>query len=398
MPDVIVVGAGVVGAATAHALTAAGAQVVVLEAGQVGAGTSAATFAVDISRLKTPRALFDLSVASALEHQALEKTLPGGPWRHRAASLEWEHCERARKRVRERVQRLQAWAYPAEWVSRERAQELEPALTLPAGEADEIAFYRDGAWYEPPILVRALLERARAQGTRVRDHDPVIAMKRSRGRIVEVMTAAGRRVSADVIVNCAGPQAAELAALAGVSLPLRRVPGLVVTTTPAPTGLRMIVSATDLNLRPHCGDRVVLHSWLLDGELGPGPGWPQAAALARRLLARARVLLPGLAHAAAQTARVGVRPVPPDGLPVIGFLPEVDNFYVVVAHSAVHLAPVLGRLAGEELTGARPAQLEPFRPARLRVGDGGREAVDESTLTMLAQIMATTTEEPAGAG
>jgi hypothetical protein len=63
----------------------------------------------------------------------------------------------------------------------------------------------------------------------------------------------------------------------------------------------------------------------------------------------------------------------------------------------VHLAPILGRLAAEELTGSAPARLEPFRPARLRSGDDGRDAQDESTRTMLAQIMATTTQERAGA-
>jgi len=397
VPDVIVIGAGVVGAATAHALSDAGAKVEVLDAGPVCGGTSAVTFAVDITRVKTPRALFDLSVMSAREHEALALTLAGDPWRHRAAWLEWEHSERDRRRVREGVRRLQEWGYPAEWVSRDRARELEPALALPAGEADEIALYRDAAWYEPPVLARALLQRARAQGARVHDHDPVMAIKTAGSRIVEVRTAAGRRVSADVIVDCAGPRAGELATLAGVSLLLRRVPGLVVTTTPAPIGLRMIVSAADLHLRPHRGDRVVLHSWLLDGELEPGPEWPNAAALAQRLLDRARGLVPALAHATVQSARVGVRPVPPDGLPIVGFLPGVSNLYAVVAHSAVHLAPILGRLAAEELTGSARARLEPFRPARLRSGDDGRDAQDESTRTMLAQIMATTTQERAGA-
>jgi glycine/D-amino acid oxidase-like deaminating enzyme len=233
---------------------------------------------------------------------------------------------------------------------------------LPAGEAEEIAFYREGAWYEAPILAPAPLERARARGTEVRAGDPVTAMTRARGRIVEVRTAAGRRVSAGVIVDCAGPSAAAIAALAGATFPLRRVPGLVVTTTPAPTGLRTILAAADLNVRPEVGDRLVLHSWRVDADLGRGPAWSYAAGLAPRLLDRARALLPGLAEAKIQSARVGVRPVPPDGLPVIGFLPDVTNLFVIVAHSGVHLAPILGRLAADELTGKFYAQLEPFRP------------------------------------
>lgn len=381
------------GAATAHALAEAGARVEVLEAGGVAEGTSASTFAVDISRVKTPRALFDLSLQSAAEHAALEGACGGAVWMHRAASLEWDRSLDGCARIRERVRRLQGWGYPAEWVSVARARELEPALELTAGEVDEIALYRDGAWYEPQVLVRALLDRARARGSKLHARDPVTEIKRTKGRVTEIRTASGRRVSADVFVNCAGPQAAEIAARVGVELPLRQIPGLVVTTTPTPAGLRTIVAAADINARPHSGDRVLLHSWRLDAELEAGGSPDNVATVAQRLLYRARALLPALADAEVHTATVGVRPVPADGLPLVGFLPGLDNLYTVVAHSAVHLAPILGRLSARELTGAVEEQLEPFRPTRVGLSDDGGEVTDESTRVMLAATMAGATEE-----
>lgn len=383
--DVAVVGAGVVGAAVAYALVQAGAQVEVLEAGAISGGTSAATFAVDISRIKTPRTLFDLSVASARAHEALEREL-GVSWRHPAASLEWDGSPEDHRHLQARVERLQAWGYPVEWVSAQRARELEPALDVAVADGDGVAFYREGAWYEPPAFAAALLDRARAAGARVHTHDAVVAMATARGRISRLTTAAGRRVTADLVVVCAGPQAAELAALAGAALPVRLVPGLVVATTPAATGLRTIVSAADLNLRPDRDDRVVLHSWIVDAELGTSWARSDVAGLAGRLLTRARKVLPALVSAEVQTAKVGVRPVPVDGLPLVGFLPETENLYAVVAHSAVHLAPILGHLAARELTGGADGRLEPFRPVRLLAGVHGREALDESTRTMLARV------------
>jgi glycine/D-amino acid oxidase-like deaminating enzyme len=390
----MVIGAGVVGAATAHALTEAGAQVTVLEGGQVAAGTSAVTFAVDITRIKTPRALFDLSLASAREHASLQRRWTRSRWLHEAASLEWERTERDRQRVRDRVRRLHSWGYPAQWVSPRRVRGIEPALTLPTGDTAEVAHYPDGAWYEPPVLARALLERAQQRRASVHVNDPVTAMARSHRRITKVTTAAGRRLSADVVVNCAGPQAADVAALGGAELPLRQVPGLVVTTTPAPTGLRTILCAADLNVRPHRGDRVVLHSWMLDGELGERPEPSRRLALAQRLLHRAQAVLPGLAPAVVQSALVGVRPVPLDGLPVAGFLPELDNFYVVVSHSAVHLAPILGGLAASEITGVRQERLDPFRPTRFCPGDQERDVLDDSARTMLTCINPPTAQGP----
>jgi glycine/D-amino acid oxidase-like deaminating enzyme len=394
VPDVIVIGAGVLGAATAYALTEAGAQVTVLDGGQVAGGTSAVTFAVDITRVKTPRTLFDLSVASAREHASLQRRWIRSRWLHEAASLEWELTERDRQRIQDRVGRLRNWGYPAQWMSAQGVRDIEPALTLPTSDTAAVAYYPDGAWYEPPVLARALLERAQQRSASVHVNDPVTAMATRHGRVTAVTTAAGRRLSADVVVNCAGPQAADVAALGGAELPLQQVPGLVATTTPAPTGLRTILAAADLNVRPHRGDRVVLHSWMLDRELGERPGPCRRLALAQRLLHRAQALLPALAPAAVQSALVGVRPVPLDGLPVAGFLPGLDNFYVVVSHSAVHLAPVLGRLAASEITGARQERLDPFRPTRFCPGDQERDVLDDSARTMLACINPLSAEEP----
>lgn len=396
MPDVVILGAGVLGAATAHALAEAGCHVEVLEAAQVGGGASASSFAVDISRVKTPRVLFDLGLQSAAEHTALAQTVGRSTWRHPIASLEWEHSGDGQRRIAERVGRLQGWGYPADFVSPEAAHRIESALALPTPELQEIAFYPQGAWYEADRFVAALIDRARACGASVHANDPVTAIKTASGQISAVVTGTGRRVSADAFVNCGGPQAQALAALAGARLPLRQVPGLIVTSTPATPGLRTIVHADDLNLRPDGAGRVVLHSWVTDGSLGPGPQWPERHGLAERLLDRARRLVPGLCSSAVESARVGVRPVPLDGQPIVGWLPELENLYGVVSHSAVHLAPILGRLAAAELTGTVEPRLTPFRPGRFAADAAVTEPLDESSRVMLAQIAAAS-QEPDGA-
>lgn len=396
MPDVVILGAGVLGAAAAYALAEAGCQVEVLEAGQIGGGTSAASFAVDISRVKTPRGLFDLGLQSAAEHTALAGASGRSTWLHPIATLEWERSMDGRRRIAERVRRLQDWGYPAEVLSPDAAHEVESAIDLQGAELEQIAFYPQGAWYEADRFVQALIDRARAGGASVHTNDPVIAIKTAGARVSEVVTATGRRVSADVFVNCGGPQAEALAALAGARLPLRQVPGLIVTTTPAPSGLRTIVHASDLNLRPDRAGRVVLHSWVIDGSLGRASQWPDRDVLAERLLARARRLVPGLRFSAVASARVGVRPVPLDGQPIVGWLPELENFYVVVSHSAVHLAAILARLAAAELAGTVETRLEPFRPDRFAAGAAVTESLDESSRVMLAQIAAAA-QEPAGA-
>ena len=89
MPDVIVVGAGVMGAALARYRSRAGASVAVVDQNEVGGGTSSATFSVDITTRKTPREYFDLSLASVHEHARLAaESGAGATWYHLATVYE----------------------------------------------------------------------------------------------------------------------------------------------------------------------------------------------------------------------------------------------------------------------------------------------------------------------
>jgi glycine/D-amino acid oxidase-like deaminating enzyme len=88
--------------------------------------------------------------------------------------------------------------------------------------------------------------------------------------------------------------------------------------------------------------------------------------LARELLARASEVVPGIGHTEPEAVRIGVRPIPADGLSAVGDVDGLAGYYVVVTHSGVTLAALLGRLAAQEiLTGESIAMLAPFRPARL---------------------------------
>jgi len=65
--------------------------------------------------------------------------------------------------------------------------------------------------------------------------------------------------------------------------------------------------------------------------------------------------------------RVGQRPMPTDGLPIIGPLPELPGVYVAVTHSGITLGLVTGRLVATELIEAVPdEQLVGVRPDRFR--------------------------------
>ena len=74
---------------------------------------------------------------------------------------------------------------------------------------------------------------------------------------------------------------------------------------------------------------------------------------------------PSLSQAIIRTVRRGRRPIPKDGLPIIGFASTVANLYIAAMHSGVTLAALVGEFAAIEiLDGADIAALHPYRPHR----------------------------------
>jgi glycine/D-amino acid oxidase-like deaminating enzyme len=113
----------------------------------------------------------------------------------------------------------------------------------------------------------------------------------------------------------------------------------------------------------------MLHADDLDQQVQADATPDSCMPLARELLARASAAVPSLAQAEPEAARIGVRPIPADGLSAVGSVDGLAGYYVVVTHSGVTLAALLGQLAAQEIiAGESIALLAPFRPARLLRG------------------------------
>ena len=106
-----------------------------------------------------------------------------------------------------------------------------------------------------------------------------------------------------------------------------------------------------------CVDGRIVVGWDFDGSTVPDDPDHEA----KRLIGAARKLLVDndlcLEH-----FTLGVRPIPADGLPVIGPAPDLPGLYLAVMHSGITLAPLVGRLSAEEIVGDSALDvLEPYR-------------------------------------
>src|SRR5216683_834787 len=207
--DVLVIGAGCVGANVAYRLAERGATVTVLDAGSPGDGTSGASFAWTNSFSKTPRDYHDLNVAGMEEHAALSKELGGG-WLHQDGALAWEETPAGLARLDQAVERLTGWGYPVERISPGHARELEPDLRI--GDAVPHVVWTPGEGYVEAVpFVAALLAAAARRGARILPGRRVTGVIRSGARVQGVSVEGGDRLSAGVVVDCAGAATDEIA-------------------------------------------------------------------------------------------------------------------------------------------------------------------------------------------
>lgn len=366
---VVVVGAGVYGAAVAASLTRRGAGVTVVDAGAPAGGTSGATFSWTNSCGKQPRSYHDLSVASMRAHRRLAAEVPGGDWYHEGGNLEWAAGEAAREKLRAKVTGVLDYGYEARWLSRAETLRLEPDLD-PAGlPADEIAYFPREGWIDPARLVGHLLSDAVSRGAEVVPGDAVTGLTVAACTVRAVRLASGRRLSADAVVNCAGPQAAQIAELAGLALPMRNTRGVLIYTSPVAVSVSRVIHAPRVHLRPDGAGRLLLHSPDIDDAARvSGTGEISVARPAVDTVVEAgRALYPGIGAATVESVRVGERPIPGDGLPVLGRAAEVPNFHFAVSHSGATLSVHAGDLVAAETLGEdQDDALAPFRFERFR--------------------------------
>ncbi|TCC36206.1 NAD(P)/FAD-dependent oxidoreductase [Kribbella speibonae] len=370
---VIVIGAGVVGSATAFALSRAGARVTVCEATYPGAGTSGESYAWVNSNRKEPREYFDLNVDGMRAHSRWHQDLAEGAldqWLWRTGHLEWSTEPAHSALLDEKLERMAAWGYPSQLLEPAEALALEPALRLDDG-VDRVVSYPQESICVPEMMISTTLRAARALGAEVLTGAEVTRIERRDGARIHL--ADGTVVAGDVVVTCAGRWTEQLLASAGVDqVPMapteaRGLPaiGLLAHTRPRPLRLTRLLTTSRLNVRPQPDGSMILHGLDLDSAADPARGADTAGSLATELSERLSGVLRLDGPVEIQRLQVGRRSIPADGKTVSGFTGNGAWLYVIATHSGVTLAPLLADYAAQEVVQGNPVdQLAPFRPDR----------------------------------
>lgn len=345
---IAVIGAGVMGAALGYRLAAEGAQVQVLDAGLPASGASGRSFGWVNASFHADAAHFRLRAAGLRAYRDLMRRLDL-PARF-AGALWWEAQGEALERMHAD---LAALGYA---VTRCGASEFTRHAPAVAPPDEALRFASEGA-VETAALTHMLLDAAAAQGAGVLTGAKVTSVLHRNGRVTGLRCDAGE-ISADRVIVAAGTGAPELLRPLGVVLPMLDRPGLILRTAPADTRLVPVCVAPGQEFRQD--DQGRIHAPCAAGHQGDASTEPgDAKAQAADTMARLRALMPGL-ELRCEAVTLAHRPVPGDGLPVIGAAGP-EGLYVAVMHSGATLAAIVAELATKELVlGERDVLLGPY--------------------------------------
>jgi D-hydroxyproline dehydrogenase subunit beta len=371
--EVAVIGAGIVGAATAWELHARGVDVALLDRGEVSGATTGLGEGNVLCSDKEAGAELELTLAGLRVYDELEQRLGAEARIRRKGALIVHREQQTWAGEGARVERLRAAGVEGRLLDLAEAREMEPELT---GDLAGASFFPDDLQCAPRAIARALA----ADLPRVHTGVEVQAVAVARDKLTGLRTSDGV-LSCAAAVIAAGPWSRPLAEAAGVVLPLEPRKGQLVRLRAARRDERLIrhkvveagylgsVASVDAGLQV---TTVLETTW--DGDVLVGSSRERRGfdldvddAVSRSMLDRAFALMPGLRTLALDASWAGLRPWLPDHVPAIGPARAVAGLWLATGHegAGVALGPVTGRLIAQLYVGETPeVDPEPFSPDR----------------------------------
>lgn len=411
--DHLVVGGGIVGVSIADALARDGAAVTVIDRGEIGHGCSEANagwvtpcFAMPLPRpglMRTaarwmldpespfymqPRptpsrlrwllgfgmsmgersfrrgtaALVELSRYSLEAYEETDRWCPGRIGLERRGLLVLALTPRGLASAAADAALLAACGVTGETLDADGVRRLEPAIR---GDLEGAAYYPGEAHLRPLAAVEAIAERARRSGVCFERGTEAFDFELAGGRVRNVVTTRGR-ISAGRVILATGAWSMELARRLDVRVPVLGGKGysmMVRAPRPAPA-IPMMILERKVAVTPY-GEELRLAGTLelVAGDLSISP---RRVASIRR---GAATVLPLDESAPADRIWRGLRPCTPDGLPIIGRAPALENVFIATGHQmlGIQTGPATGRLVADLVLEREPAfDPAPFRPERFR--------------------------------
>ena len=374
--DVVVVGAGVMGASIAFQLARSGARVTVIDERPPVGGISGRTFGQIRQHYSNELLVRMARRGFEVIEGWRDEVGVGDPGYARLGYLLLVATDQI-DALRGNVELGRGCGVDTRFVTADEIAAIEPLLV-----ADGLAggaYEPDGGYIDVTRMVLSWLTAAQIQGARLLSGVRVTALRTAGGAVAGVATTVGN-IDAPAVVTATGAWGRELLDPLGVEVPLGRL-RLDMATLEIEAGRpQMQCCVTDGNsnvvVRPDMGRRVVAVAYpddmpAVDDPLAPGADEDHRAHL-DRLDAAFAARMPTMRRARVIGHVSGAYDVTPDYHPVIGWAPGISGLFLALGFSGhgLKLSPTVGEVVSAMVLGQEPAfDLHELRPERFDEGD-----------------------------
>jgi len=364
--DVVIVGAGVIGCAIAYFLSKEGVKVIVVEKDSIGSHASGfAPGSLNPMRLppETIDLMLPLTCKSFQIHKVLSQELKeetGIDYHFRqSARITLAFTETEAEELRSVVDSQQKQGFKVCWLDRDAVLSMENRVSP---EVIGAAYSADGAELESYKYVLALAQVAEKYGTEIR-HGQVTGLKRNGSKVTAIQLSSGD-IACERTILAMGPWAGLASSWLGFPVPVGPQRGQVLriraSGLPFPYTLYWATHYTTQTR--HDG---LIHTGTTHEDVGfdDQPTEEGRDSIISGLL----TMVPFLSEAELVLQTACLRPLPADGLPIIGEVPGWSGVYLATGHwtKGVLLSPITARLMTELIVkGHTSIPIEPFTAAR----------------------------------
>ena len=365
--DVVIVGGGSHGLATAYYLRQRGiTDVAILEKSYIGSGAAGRNTTILRSNYKTPEGarFYDASIKL---YEGLSKELNFNLLFSQCGHLTLAHTDRAMFVMANRAEVNRLGGIDTRVIGPAEVQKLAPAMHV----SDDATYPIMGALYHPPggiirhdAVVWGLARGADAGGAEIHPYTEVTGFEKSNGRITAVETNRGR-VECGQVVNATAGWSTLINDMAGVPLPITTHILQACVTEPVKPLLDVVIVSSQMHVYISQTDR---GEFVMGSEIEPWTTYRMNGTLnfLQDLTRHTLELFPQLEHARILRSWAGLCDLSPDYSPILGQT-EVENFHVSAGWGTYGFkaAPIVGSTLAELVdTGRQPELIEPFKLER----------------------------------
>ena len=366
--DVVIIGAGVHGLATAYYLGKLGIKnVAVLDRGYLGGGNSGRNTAILRANYRTPEAI-PFYAESLRLYQELSQEVDFNVLFSQVGHLTLAHTDTGVDGLRVRAEANALLGVNSRLIFPEEIKRLVPALDVSKAAHAPI----QAALYHPPggiirhdAVVWGYARGADRLGIEIHPHTEVQAIDTDNGQISAVHTSRGR-IATNLVVNATSGWCSTVARMVDVDLPIVSHPLQACVTEPVKPFLDKVIVSATLHVYVNQTDRGEV---VIGAEIDPYASYNSASTLPtlEMMAAHALELFPILEEARVLRQWSGICDMTPDFSPIISTVPEVKGFILNVGWGTYGFkaGPAGGKTVAEMIvTHKTPTLIEPFALSR----------------------------------